>query len=399
MNFYPLWPIPAVIVVAVLVVSLPRVSVLLPDTLDVHRSNMLDGLRGFLAIGVFAHHFSMMSEYQRSGRWMLPASDSYTLLGQLSVALFFMITGFLFWGKLVDSRGVPDWSRIYIGRVFRIGPMYLFVIVVMMGVVFASTGPTSKVSGGTLLGSIATWLCLGLLPGHPDINGYLNTRLLVAGVTWTLHFEWMFYLALIPLSLFARSKRHFAFTVLCYLICLVGAAFAPRAAFTFGALFAAGMLTASFARKYDPVCLQGFGASLLAILALVALFTRFHTGYGAPAIALATLFFIIVAGGNSLFGLLETSAARRLGSMSYSIYLLQGLAITATFLTPGVARYVLDNPVRYWLACLVTLVFLLLCSMATYVLVERRGIALGKSVEQMQFVRRVAQWLPKGRPA
>src|ERR1700761_4154599 len=84
----------------------------------------LDGLRALAALSVFVSHAGLYSHYLATGRWELVA-PVFTVLGQGGVALFFMITGFLFWGRLLRAHGRPDWRILYIGRVFRIGPLYL----------------------------------------------------------------------------------------------------------------------------------------------------------------------------------------------------------------------------------------------------------------------------------
>src|SRR3979490_3443378 len=79
------------------------------------RTETLDGLRGFLALSVFIHHFVITHRYLQSGIWDYPPSAFYTLLGQVGFGVFFMITGFLFWGKLLDARGRPDWWPLDLG--------------------------------------------------------------------------------------------------------------------------------------------------------------------------------------------------------------------------------------------------------------------------------------------
>ena len=90
------------------------------------RYSTIDGLRGYLAFAVFLSHSSIWYFYLHFGRWDVPQSNFYTHLGQSSVTLFFMITGFLFWSKLLDGRVQPiDWSRLYLSRLFRLVPLYL----------------------------------------------------------------------------------------------------------------------------------------------------------------------------------------------------------------------------------------------------------------------------------
>jgi len=61
------------------------------------RFESLDGLRGLLAISVFIHHINVWYGYLQSGNWMEPNSNLFNQLGQSSVALFFMISSFLFY--------------------------------------------------------------------------------------------------------------------------------------------------------------------------------------------------------------------------------------------------------------------------------------------------------------
>jgi len=84
------------------------------------RNESIDGLRGFLALGVFIHHCAVTWYYKQSGIWNVPPSNFYTELGQASVALFFMITAFLFWGKVIDKGSSIDWRSLYLGCVVRL---------------------------------------------------------------------------------------------------------------------------------------------------------------------------------------------------------------------------------------------------------------------------------------
>src|SRR5688500_16089594 len=65
------------------------------------RYGTLDGLRGFLALSVFTFHLVLTRDFLVTGEWEPPRSRFYSFLGPLGVSLFFMITGFLFWSKLL----------------------------------------------------------------------------------------------------------------------------------------------------------------------------------------------------------------------------------------------------------------------------------------------------------
>lgn len=63
----------------------------------------LEGLRGLLATSVFAGHCVISIGYMNIGQWESPKYVLYTWATKGAVALFFMVTGLLFWNKVLDS--------------------------------------------------------------------------------------------------------------------------------------------------------------------------------------------------------------------------------------------------------------------------------------------------------
>ena len=74
------------------------------------------GLRGLLSYAVFAHHFVISCGYAQTGRWVDPPTPLYVLFGHLPVAVFFQLTAFLFWRKVLDSEAPLDYARLLAGR-------------------------------------------------------------------------------------------------------------------------------------------------------------------------------------------------------------------------------------------------------------------------------------------
>lgn len=64
------------------------------------RFTAIDGLRAYLSLFVFFHHFFIFYKWKESGKWEKPEILFIDDLGQVSVAIFFIITGFLFIGKI-----------------------------------------------------------------------------------------------------------------------------------------------------------------------------------------------------------------------------------------------------------------------------------------------------------
>src|SRR5438552_12995265 len=78
----------------------------------------LDGLRAIAIMLVFLHHF-WPHQYLES------AGGALARMGWVGVDLFFVLSGFLIAGILLDSRESPTYFRyFYIRRTLRIFPLY-----------------------------------------------------------------------------------------------------------------------------------------------------------------------------------------------------------------------------------------------------------------------------------
>lgn len=169
-----------------------------------HRNSSIDGLRGILAVFVFIHHFIVWYFYIKTGHWDIFNSNIYKSLGHTSVTIFFMITGFLFFRKITRGNDV-EWSKLFKSRVRRIFPLYLAVVTIVFIIVAFKTDFKLKVSDSDLALQLLQWL-LFTFPSAENINGYGATSFIVAGVTWSLVYEWFFYLSL-PLIALLAGKR------------------------------------------------------------------------------------------------------------------------------------------------------------------------------------------------
>jgi peptidoglycan/LPS O-acetylase OafA/YrhL len=115
----------------------------------------LDGLRGFLAFFVFVHHSAVTWRYLQGDGWTEPPSRLFGQLGSASVALFFMVTAYLFWGRVLDRRGGLDWNGFWIGRLFRIYPAFLLALSGILLVAFAAQDFRLHTDAGTFLRALA----------------------------------------------------------------------------------------------------------------------------------------------------------------------------------------------------------------------------------------------------
>lgn len=154
------------------------------------RLRSVDSMRGLAAVGVFVHHVAVTWIFLERGRWVGPPSRLFEHLGESSVALFFMVTALLFWERVIAGKPV-DWFRFLTLRVYRLYPAHLVVLALLLVLVFFSTGGRLHQPPADLTRALASWLIF-CINGFPDINGQEDTGGMIAYVSWSLRYEWLF---------------------------------------------------------------------------------------------------------------------------------------------------------------------------------------------------------------
>lgn len=297
-----------------------------------HEFSALDGLRGFMAFGVFLHHASYWINYHKDDGWHGGLSHLYGNLGNASVGVFFMLTGFLFSVKLIDSRGKDvDWGRIFISRLMRLGPLYFTLLAIMLCIAVWNSNFVQISTSTQLRSQLITWL-LFTVPGYEGFNGQADMGLYAAGVIWTLPYEWFFYFMLPTLGLLLGVRSQSVFWLSVSLLCIVFVdswALDKSLFYSFlGGVIAATIVRGGWFRPY----LSGTGAHWLVLAALVIGYSSFHGRMNFPRLMLFTFVLSALASGVSVFGLFTSKAARALSTVSYGVYLLHGLVLYVVFM-------------------------------------------------------------------
>jgi peptidoglycan/LPS O-acetylase OafA/YrhL len=156
----------------------------------------LDGLRGLAIGGVLASHFL--------DRWPLSTGADRAFLavvglGWSGVDLFFVLSGLLITGILVDTLGAPRWWRSFLARrTLRIFPLYYLALAI-----FWVAGPAAGLIDPWTLRRWGWWYW-----------SYLGNWAFAAGQTipslthlWSLAVEEQFYLFWPLLVWLARGRR------------------------------------------------------------------------------------------------------------------------------------------------------------------------------------------------
>lgn len=343
----------------------------------------IDGLRGYLAFFVFLHHSSIWFFYLRGYGWGAPPSMLYTHFGPTSVALFFMITSFLFFNKLLSARERKiDWLKLYVSRVLRIYPLYIFMLIALFTCVAVLSHFILHTSFADLLLGALQWSVFI----QANLNGMLSTSRIISSVVWSLPFEWMFYCALPLLGLLVKIRTSF----LVLLAALGGTlfffyiieTFYPMGGMKLTLPFISGMLAAILARNKRLRELASSTGVSIAIIILLALILGLYTSILDPVpLLIMTFVFCAIACGNDVFGILTHSLSRTFGQISYGIYLLHGMVLFATF------RWILGfqraghlSPLEYWgIIMLCGAAVAMVCSL-TYRLIERPAMDIAPEV-------------------
>ena len=338
----------------------------------------LDGLRGVAILMVIINHFWRGAE---GGGAAERGLYTFILNGWVGVDLFFVLSGFLITGILIDAKGKDHYFRnFYARRVLRIFPLYyafLFAwfIVVPRVLSLAPEGPFRSGSDTQIWFWTYTSNFLSLFKGVTLPNG-LNHF-------WSLAIEEQFYLVWPAVVLFAASRT---LRKICIAMMITGFAFRlwlmstdypATAAYVLtparmdtlaaGAWLAISLRDASLRRtieKLAPKILIGASALLVAINLPTLQMTGSEPAMqttGFPLLALIASAILVMAldarrAHSRLRRVLRTSTLRFFGKYSYGMYVVH-LPVVVVFEALGftIARIASGNGTRIPAAIVFTL--------------------------------------------
>jgi peptidoglycan/LPS O-acetylase OafA/YrhL len=260
-----------------------------------NRNGTLDAVRGIAITLVVGLHYAP---------GLLPS-------GWIGVDLFFVLSGYLIGGILLDNRDESSFfTTFYWRRAFRILPLYwLFLAVV----------PTTELPLYLVFGQTFGWAQAGIFPAHDDV-----------AVTWSLAVEEQFYL-LLPVLVRSLPRR---WLVRMLWVCVLAAPFwrwGLSAATPLASLMMPCHLDALMGGTLVACFMRGYARSrtLWACLALVPVVTDavmhrvaagwYVASYSLVALICASLLLLVVTRPAQPLVLLRPLSW--LGIGAYSIYL------------------------------------------------------------------------------
>lgn len=305
--------------------------------LSVLHVKALDGLRGIAVLMVVLYHMEYLAP--RPTLWAR-ALTAPLRIGWSGVDLFFVLSGFLITGILLDTRGSPNYFRsFYARRALRIFPLYYLVLSAILilshftsALDYVLPSPHDRIFYFLYLNN---WWPLLRDTWHGNIIGHF----------WSLAVEEQFYL-LWSLCVFVVSQRRIrlaavlgiagALVIRCVLLADAGNArniventFSRMDALLVGAFLASTVRDPDFLKRAKPhIYVIGAGSAIAALLIFYAARSQAATdtvGFSLLAFAFGALVLkAFVTNGQPHLRLQQMLCSRQLtalGKYSYGMYI------------------------------------------------------------------------------
>ena len=151
-----------------------------------NRLDHLEGIRGFLAVYVLVHHYVHC-------RNELAFLQKFFVFGQISVLIFFLLSGFVIYYSMMTRKPDMSWRDYFMARFRRIFPIFILAMVTNYLLLAGVKGVWPPFDLQDFL--------LNLLQVQDDnhywyiVLPYQNNHPL-----WSLSYEWWFYMLFFPLQ-------------------------------------------------------------------------------------------------------------------------------------------------------------------------------------------------------
>lgn len=336
----------------------------------------LDPVRGIAALLVFIHHSVMVYNQHTTGKFnpgglfnygSTSIRNIYIHFGQTSVMIFFMITGFLFFSKILSFDKPLNIRVFFSSRIKRLLPamcscffLYALVCYTLM----------DKSNQSSVIDYIISWFSFGFI-GSPRLSESIPGWSVTAGVFWTLVLEWKFYILIPFFSALIIGKRTalIFFTVIVALIFyLYSKNYYTEKEASIYLCFMGGFAISLFNIYYNKLSTKWIASPLISLLCIIIYICSFYYTYGSYNFIVAFSILIILTSvifGNSYFGILKIKALHWAGKSSYSIYIMHALVMHMVF-------QVTASSIGYYWSLFIAASFLCILTLLNYIFVEKK---------------------------
>ncbi|MDN4986745.1 acyltransferase [Bradyrhizobium sp. WYCCWR 13022] len=354
----------------------------------------IDGLRGTAVLLVLIWHFigAVLSQATSLSKIV----SAILIFGRTGVDLFFVLSGFLIIGILVDRRNSANYFHVFfIRRALRILPPYTMLLVVFWTLTAISHENYyfgSQIPWWSFATFTQNWYIIKINAWGPG----------AASVTWSVAIEEQFYIVF-PIIVYLIPRKYLIHLLICVGISSILAraacfllypqnAFAPYVAtcLRLDGLCAGGILAIAYRDDLLRQKLIAFRQPLrnanVAFAAFIPFFlvamhwrpgtTMYYWGHTYLTVLYSlTLATILTNPGSRFCDLLRVGILRGLGTISYTVYLFHPLFIGVAFLAAGKIEELKSISDAFLLvaAMILTLMF----SKASHLLIESKFLAFG----------------------
>lgn len=297
-----------------------------------HNMRTMEGLRGFAVLLVFlVHYVSAIDRWLAAGSPLARFASAVHIVGNSGVDLFFVLSGYLIYGSLIRRRQPA--GRFLLRRVRRIYPTFSAVFLLYVALCYFLPGE-NKIPPGAHAGAlylIQNFLLLPSLGGAPPL----------ITVAWSLSYEMLYYLAMpLVIAVFGLRARSGQWRMAFFALLLPLAAGALHLCggplrllmFMAGIFLHEALARRPVSRPAPVLALPGVALGMAGMLGAAALPLKLGALAGGFFLLCLCCFSQPQAWLARGFG---WTPLRWLGNMSYSYYLLHGLALKAAFLALG----------------------------------------------------------------
>jgi peptidoglycan/LPS O-acetylase OafA/YrhL len=333
----------------------------------------MEGLRGCAVFLVFlVHYVTLIDPWITKHSALHSIAGALHAIGNTGVDLFFVLSGYLIYGSLISRP--QNFMRFMLRRVERIYPTFVVVFMVYVALSFVLP-EQSKIPSSVFTGTMYLIQNFLLLPGIFPIKPIIT-------VAWSLSYEMFYYLA-IPLVIVAfRLRRRSALWRVSFFATVAAAIIIYCAAYEGHIrliMFVSGIFVYEAIKgRLIPIPGSALALSAVAIGMLTTLLPV--AGPGEYTLKISILFVSLSVlclscfgqSGGRLASMLSWAPLRWFGNMSYSYYLLHGLALKAGFLAlAGFAPVVERGPLFFWALMPAMFAWTLIPTSLLFLLVER----------------------------
>lgn len=365
----------------------------------------MEGVRGLAVILVFfVHYHALFGLRLGADSLTFKASDFLWSIGHTGVDLFFVLSGYLIYGAVINKQ--LNYLKFMKRRVARIYPTFLAVLAVYLILSFLLPSE-SKLPGDPLDAAIYILQNILLLPGIFSIEPIIT-------VAWSLSYEFFFYLFL-PLLVLVFNLRNWSprarisfftgLTILHTIFYLAG--FNARYQLV---MFISGVILYELTNNLlkDKLLNSKYEAAavILLILSAATVYLLHFSPQGLPLLPDRTephqvvrqlllftsflLFILVCIKSNSVSSrIFSWTPLRYLGNMSYSYYLIHALTLKGiAFVLTLTAPQIMSFEFFFWLALPVSFALTIVSSTALFTIIEKPFslAAPKKTIENQNFL-------------